>query len=84
MYWILSKGEDSMPKNEGYPTLGENAVLAVPGNYQPIYLEDTVGAIFMGILSVIFLIAWLRSEARYRKLIVQRELTDGNHSLNAG
>jgi hypothetical protein len=34
-------------------------------------LKDTVGAIFLGILSVILLIGWQRSEIRYRKLLKQ-------------
>jgi hypothetical protein len=45
----------------------------ISGNYQPIHLEDTVGVIFLGILSILLLIGWRRSETRYRKLIEQRE-----------
>jgi hypothetical protein len=45
----------------------------ISGNYQPIHLEDTVGAIFLGILAVILLIGWRRAETRYRKLITQHE-----------
>jgi hypothetical protein len=45
----------------------------ISGNYQPIHLEDTVGVIFLGILSLLLLIGWRRSETRYRKLIEQRE-----------
>ncbi len=32
---------------------------------------DTVGAAFLGILSIILLIALIQSEARYRKLLAQ-------------
>jgi hypothetical protein len=45
----------------------------ISGNYQPIHLEDTVGVIFLGILSILLLIGWRRSETRYRKLIEHRE-----------
>ncbi len=67
-----------MSRSEEHPTIGENAVLVIPGNYQPVHLQDTFGAIFLGIFAVIFLIGWMRSEARNRALITQRELKDGN------
>ena len=46
-----------------------------PGNYSPVTvnMEDTVGAIFLGILSGILLIGWMRAEARYRALLIQQE-----------
>lgn len=37
-----------------------------------VHLEDTVGAVFLGILAGIALIGWMRSEARYHELIVKR------------
>jgi hypothetical protein len=55
-------------------TLPQEATPQVrPGNYNPVTvnLKDTVGAIFLGILSVILLIGWQRSEIRYRKLLKQ-------------
>ena len=62
-----------MSTSEGQnPVLGHGAVLAVPGNYQPVHFEDTAGAIILGILAGILLIGWMRSEARYRKLLVQK------------
>ena len=39
-----------MSFNERYPILSEGAVLEVPGNNQPVHLEDTFGAILLGIL----------------------------------
>ena len=39
-----------MSTNEGHPVIGEGGILEIPGNYQPVHLEDTVGAIFLGIL----------------------------------
>jgi hypothetical protein len=62
-----------MSKNEENPVIGEQGVLSVHGNYQPIHLEDTFGAIFPGIFAVISLIGWIRAEARYRLLITQSE-----------
>jgi len=67
-----------MPTGKAHPTIGEKAVLVIPGNYQPVHLQDTFGAIFLGIFAVIFLIGWMRAEARNRALMTQRELKDGN------
>ncbi len=50
---------------------------------QTLYLSDTVGAVFLGILSVVLLIGWRRTESKYRALLAQKEQTDGNHSLDA-
>jgi hypothetical protein len=58
------------------PSIGEKAVLVIPGNYQPIHLQEMFGAIFLGIFAVIFLIGWIRSEARYRTLIMQQVRTN--------
>ncbi len=45
-----------------------------PGNYSPFTLSirDSVGAIFLGILSVIMLIGWRRAETRYHRLMKER------------
>jgi hypothetical protein len=72
-----------MSTNEAHPITGDQGVLNVPGNYQPIHLEDTFGAIFLGIFAVISLVGWIRAEARYRALITQLEVNYGNHSPNA-
>jgi len=47
-----------------------------PGNYSPVtvYLTDTLGAIFLGVLTVILLIGWIRSEARYHAFLSQKEI----------
>jgi len=44
--------------------------LVSPGNYSPVtvYTEDTVGALFLGIFALLFLMGWIRSEARWHKL----------------
>jgi len=60
-----------MSTSEEHPTIGEKAVLVIPGNYQPIHLKDTLGVIFLGIFAVISLIGWIRAEARYRALITK-------------
>jgi hypothetical protein len=46
-----------------------------PGNYSPVtvYLTDTLGAVFLGVLTVILLIGWMRSEARHRAFLPQKE-----------
>jgi hypothetical protein len=52
-----------------------------PGNYSPVTInvKDSVGAVLLGILSVLLLIGWMRSEARYRNLIIpQRMQTKGD------
>lgn len=61
-----------MSTSEGHPVIGENAVLEVSGSYQPIHLEDTVSAMFLGVFAIISLLGWMRSEARYRKLLKDR------------
>lgn len=50
--------------------VGSTPVVA-PGTYSPVTVNnrDTMGVFFLGILSVILLIAWLRAEGRYRRLV---------------
>jgi len=54
-------------------TLDDKTPLVSPGNYSPVtvYMEDTLGAIFLGILAVILLIGWRRAESRNRRLMDQ-------------
>lgn len=54
-----------------------------PGNYSPVSInvEDSVGAVFLGILAVILLIGWRRAESRNRRLVKQLR-SNANHSLN--
>ena len=68
-----------MSTNEGHPVIGEGGILEIPGNYQPVHLEDTVGAIFLGIFAIISLIGWMHSEKRYRKFITHQEATNGSN-----
>jgi hypothetical protein len=44
-----------------------------PGTYSPVTVqqEDTIGAIFLGIITVTLLIAFFRSEARNRALMAK-------------
>lgn len=55
-----------------------------PGNYSPVTvnMEDSVGAVFLGILAVILLIGWRRAESRNRHLIQQLKNNNGNDSFN--
>ena len=66
-------------RDEQIPGIEERAPATdVSGNYQPIHLEDTVGAILLGIVAVIALIGWVRAEARWRASLSQAgTTTDG-------
>jgi len=65
-----------MSSDEGHPILAEGAILEIPGNYQPVHLEDTFGASFLGIFAIISIIGWMRSDARYRKFVTRQEIAD--------
>lgn len=74
-----------MLKDENQNSTFEDKTPSVsPGNYSPVTvtLKDTLGLIFMGILSCMLLINWMRAESRYRGLIDQLRITEGNHSNN--
>jgi hypothetical protein len=60
------------------PTLEGQTPEVGPGNYSPvtITIKDSLGVIFLGILSVILLIGWRRSELYYRKLLDQKKTVD--------
>ena len=77
----MATNENNLPPHE------EQTPFVSPGTYTyspvTVTVKETVGVVFLGILSVILLIEWRRAEARYRALITQRELADGNHSLDA-
>jgi hypothetical protein len=75
----MSTNENNIP----FP--GDQTPLVSPGNYSPVTVtvKDTLGAIFLGILSAILLVGWMRTEARYRALTTQLEVTNGSRSLNA-
>ena len=63
-----------MLTNEGQvPLMTEEApqVSTNGNNSVDVNLKDTVGAVFLGILSVILLIGWVRAEARLRELLVK-------------
>jgi hypothetical protein len=75
-----------MLTNESPLAASEDSTPSVsPGNYSPVtvYMHDTLGAIFLGVLSGILLIGWIRAEARVRDFISRSEVANGNRSLNA-
>ncbi|MGE5377342.1 MAG: hypothetical protein ACM3XO_19975 [Bacteroidota bacterium] len=57
------------------PAGNEQTPIVAPGNYSPVTvtMSDSIGAVFLGILTVILLIGWRRAESRYRKLVTQQE-----------
>jgi hypothetical protein len=67
------------------PVLEGQTPTVSPGNYSPvtINIKDTVGAVLLGILSVLLLIGWMRSEARYRNLIVRQKIEPGSDLRDA-
>ena len=72
----MTKDEnDFLPPEEETPSV-------CPGNYSPVTVRvsETMGVLFLGILSLKLLIEWMRSEARYRDLLSRLEITHGNHS----
>lgn len=70
----MSTNADNIPASENIE--GKSSV-GSPGNYSPITVDmkDTLGAIFLGVLSFILLIGWIRSEARNRVLVKQLDLS---------
>lgn len=76
-----------MSVNEDLTLAGEaNTPLVSPGNYSPVtvYMQDSLGAIFLGFLSGVLLIGWMRAEARNRILVAKLERTNGNHPVDVG
>jgi hypothetical protein len=65
----MSTNEDNIPM------LAQTTPPVSPGNYSPVTVtvDDTVGGVFLGILALILLVGWMRSEARYRKLLTQQK-----------
>ena len=69
---------------EHVPATDEKTPQVRPGNYSPVtvYMKDSLGAIFLGVLTGLLLIGWMRAEGRYRQLITRLEMTDGSRSSN--
>jgi hypothetical protein len=69
---------------EHVPATDERTPQVHPGNYSPVtvYMEDALGTIFLGVLSILLLIGWRCTETRYRRLMARLEMTDGNRSSN--
>ena len=64
-----------MTSNTGQNLIQENQTPEVkPGTYSPVTVnsQDTWGTLFLGILSIILLIGWIRAEERYRREINQK------------
>ena len=62
--------------NDTFIPTSQNQTPAVsPGNYSPVTvtMEDTMGAIFLGVLSIVLLVGWMNSEKRYLELKSQLE-----------
>jgi hypothetical protein len=60
------------PQLEDQPTTDPDATPKKPaGTYSPVtvHQEDTVGAIFLGLTTLVLLFAYLLSERRQRKLL---------------
>lgn len=47
--------------------------LVRPGTYSPVrvHIQESLGTLFLGIISVILLIGWMRAEAHNRALLGQ-------------
>ena len=60
----MSENPNSLPD-------GNKTPVVQPGNYSPVTvtIKEVIGVLFLGILSVVFLIGWRRAEARYRALV---------------
>lgn len=70
-----------MSTNEDPQTIDKEQTPRVsPGNYNPVtvYMEDSLGAIFLGLFAGVLLIGWMRAEARNRRLIAELEQTHEN------
>ena len=65
-----------MPENMGITPAREEdprCDCSRSGNSVTVTLEDTLGALFLGILSTIALIGWMRAEMRNRALMKQMQ-----------
>ena len=71
---------------ENNTALEEKTPQVSPGNYSPVtvYMKDTIGALFLGILTIVVLIGWRISEEKYRTLLTRQEAIDGRRSSDAG
>jgi hypothetical protein len=47
-----------------------------PGTYTyspvTVYMRDTIGAVVLGVLTIVLLIGWIRSEERCRSLLIRK------------
>ncbi len=76
-----------MPENRGItPALEEDPGCdrSRSGNSVTVTLEDTLGALFLGILSTIALIGWMRAEARCRALSSELAKAHGEVAAHSG
>ncbi len=61
--------------DESLALVDKQTPLVSPGNYSPVtvYNKDLMGVLFLGLLDLILLIGWMRSEARCRALMSKTE-----------
>lgn len=67
-----------MSTNEN--SISEKTPSGCPSIHNPVrvFMQDTIGAVFLGIFAVICLIGWMRSAARHRELLTKQESIHGN------
>lgn len=74
-------------REENNPARETDTPVVSPGNYSPVTVDlngNGLGAIFLGILAVLLLIGWMRTEARYHALITQLISLDHRRLTNSG
>ena len=63
-----------MLAEESQPHRETRATIPHPGKYSPVIVDmngNSLGAIFLGILSFLLLLGWMRTEDHYHKLLKQ-------------
>jgi hypothetical protein len=68
-----------MVKMTGKHDVTENEKVEMYGNYSPVNVSDSLGVIVLGALTLILLLALLRSQGRNRKLLA-RLAQQGDHN----
>jgi len=68
-----------MVKMTGKHDVAENEKVEMYGNYSPVNVSDSLGVIVLGALTLILLLALLRSQGRNRKLLA-RMAQHGDHN----
>ena len=66
-----------MPINDdNLPDPAQGTPAISPGTYSPVtvYMQDTLGIVFLGILASVLLLGWMRAEMRYRYLMARTSI----------